>query len=338
MTKIVLWRPMYASFGADRLRESGAEVVVVDSSAEADVIAAVADADALWVRYPENVTRAVLEAAPRLSVVSTSGFGTDRVDVEAATELGILVVNHVGFGRIPVSEHTIMLILALLKHLPWAISATRDGTAWDARSDLETAELYRKTVGVVGLGYVGSEIARKLSLGFGATVLAYDPYVDPRIGPLVGAEMVTTLDELLSRSTILALAPALDATTRNMIGTAELARMPRGSLVVNCSRGGIVDTDALVDALDSGHIAAAAVDVVQPEPLPAGHRLLTHPQAIVTPHTAGLTAETVVRMTESAVSQLTSALAGRMPACPVNPQAWSAACARRKAALAENAS
>ncbi len=272
---------------------------------------------------PGKLTRRVLEAAPRLKVVSTSGFGTDNVDLDAATELGVLVVNHVGFGRIPVSEHTVILILALLKQLPWAMTATREGTGWSARSDLDGVfELHGKTVGVIGMGYVGSEIARKLALGFGATVLGYDPYADPRLGNLAGAEMVSTVDELLSRSTILALAPALDDTSREMIGAVELARMPRGSFVVNCSRGGVVDTDALADALESGQIAGAAVDVVEPEPLPPGHRLLTHPRAVVTPHIAGLTAETIVRMTDSAVAQLTDALAGRLPACPVNGQVW----------------
>lgn len=333
VTKIVLWRPMYDSSGAERLRGLGAEVVVVDSSEESEVTAAVADADALWVRYPEKVSRRILAAAPRLTVVSTSGFGTDNVDIEAATEYGILVVNQLGFGRIPVSEHIVMLILATLKQLNWADPATRDGSAWRQRSDLSLHELHGRTVGVVGLGYVGAETARKLTTGFGADVLAYDPYADPRIAHLVGAELVPDLDELLSRSTILALAPALTATSRELIGADQLARLPRGSFVVNCSRGGVLDTEALVAALESGHVAAAGLDVVEPEPLPAGHPLLSHPRVILTPHTAGLTAETIVRMTDSAVTQLGTALRGDLPAAPVNRAAWDGDRSRRRTVL-----
>lgn len=333
MPKIVLWRPMYDSTGAKALDEAGLKVVVVDSSSEEDVIAEIGDADALWVRTPERVTRRLLEAATNLTVISTSGFGTDNVDLDAATELGILVVNHPGFGRIPVSEHTVMLILATLKQLVWSNLSTHDGSAWDQRSDLRLYELEGKTVGLIGLGFIGSEIARKLVTGFRADVIAYDPHADPRIAHLVGAKVVDSLDELLSRSTILALAPELNDETRHIIGRDELNRLPYGAFIVNCSRGAVVDSDALADAVDSGHITAAGLDVVYPEPLPEGHRLLNNPRVVLTPHTGGLSVETSQRVTASAVAQLTSALRGNVPAFPVNPQAWESTHSRKNVVL-----
>lgn len=324
---------MYDSTGAKALEAAGLDVVTVDSPSEDDVIAEIGDADALWVRTPERVTRRLLNAGPKLAVVSTSGFGTDNIDLDAATELGILIVNHPGFGRVPVSEHTIMMILATLKQLVWSNQATHDGTAWSERSDLQLYELEGKTVGLVGLGFIGSEIARKLISGFRAHVVAYDPHADPRIAHLVGAEVVDSLQELLERSTILALAPELNHETRHMISHEQLAQLPKGAFVINCSRGAVIDSDALADALESGHIAAAGLDVVFPEPLPEGHRLLNNRRVVLTPHTGGLSVETSQRTTASAVAQLTTALKGIVPTYPVNPAAWESRQSRMRVVL-----
>lgn len=327
---VVLWRTMYDSSGADRLRSVGCRVSVVDSPKEDDVIAALHDAKALWVRYPQKVTARVLDAGPSLEVVSSSGFGTDNIDIPAATERGILVVNQCGFGRIPVAEHTVMMMLALARRLLWSDQATRDGSAWDRRSDYPTFELEGANVGLIGIGFIGSEVARKLRAAFNCNVFAYDPYVDPRIPFLCGATMVSSLDELLPKARILGLCPELTPESRKIIGAKELAKLPQGAVVVNTSRGGTLDLDALAQALDSGHVAGAGLDVYDPEPLPTGHRLLSHPNVILTPHTAGLTVETNVRTTGSAVDQIVIALRGDMPPYPKNRAAWESAKSRRK--------
>lgn len=307
-------------------------MTVVDSPYEDEVIKVLGDARALWVRYPQKVTARLLDAGLALEILSSSGFGTDNIDIEAATERGILVVHQPGFGRIPVSEHTLMMVLALARRLLWSDAATRDGTAWDVRNDYPTFELEGQTVGLVGLGFIGSELARKLRAAFNCRVLAYDPYVDPRIPLLTGTTMTASLESLLRESRILCLCAELTAETANIIGAKELALLPRGALVVNTSRGGLLDLAALGTALESGHIAGAALDVYAPEPLPADSPLLRNRNVLLTPHTAGLTAETNVRTTRSAIEQLLAGLAGTMPAYPKNRAAWDAANSRRRKA------
>lgn len=321
---------MYDTSGADQLRKAGCRVTIVEASDEDKLPSLLADARGLWVRYPQKVTAQILDAAPQLQVVSTSGFGSDNIDIEAATQRGILVVNQRGFGRIPVSEHTILFMLALARRFMWAEGATRDGSGWETRTDYPIFELDGKTVGIVGLGYIGSELARKLSIGFGCNVIGYDPYVDPRIPNLLHIKRASSLDELLPQVRFLCLCLELTADTKNIIGPSELAKLPKDAYVVNASRGGVLDLEALTSALEAGQIAGAAVDVFQPEPLAPTHRLFKLPNVIVTPHTAGLTVETNTRSTRSAVEQLLAGMDGTMPAFPKNPQAWDSAQSRRR--------
>lgn len=321
--RVVLWRPMFDTIGHKLLEDGGAEIQVVDTPDPAAVKAALPGARALFVRTPEKVTADVLDGGPELIVISTSGFGADNVDLKAATERGVLVVNHRGFGRIPVSEHAILLILACAKRLIWADAGARNGSAWgEARNDQPFFELGGKTVGVLGLGHIGSELARKLTLGFRCRVVAYDPYADPRLANAVGAETAASLDDMLAQAQVLCLVPELTDETRNMIGARELAKLPKGAVVVNVGRGQVLQLDALVRALDSGHLLAAGIDVYYPEPPPKDHPLLKHPKAVLTPHIAGLTAETARRSAHSIAEQILAALRGEMPRWPVNPDAW----------------
>ena len=327
--KAVLWRPMYDPGGHDLLRENGIEPVVIDSPDGDEVKAALGNANALWVRTPERVTAEIMDAAPGLVVISTSGFGTDNIDIPAATERGILVVNHLGFGRTPVAEHSVMLLLACLKQLIWGDAAARDGSAWSQRQGLEVFELEGRTAGIVGLGYIGSELAKKLRLAFNCRVLAYDPYVDARLARVTGAEMCADLKAMLAECDALAMAAELTDETRNMIGEAELAALPKGAIVVNAARGQLVDLDALDAALNNGHIRAAGLDVVYPEPLPPDHPLLKNAKVIFTPHTAGVTKEASKALALSAAAQITTALAGEMPPFPVNREVWDSPKSRR---------
>lgn len=327
--KVVLWRPMYNKIGHDLLDTGGADVVVVDSSEADELKQVLHGAKALWVRTPERVTADILDAGKDLVVVSTSGFGTDNIDIPAATERGILVVNHRGIGRVPVSEHSVMLILAVAKRLVWGDRATRDTSAWSERSNFSFVELDGKTVGIVGLGFIGSELARKLKYGFRCRVLGYDPYADPRLTRLVDAEMCVDLKEMLAQCQVLVLVPELTDETRMMIGEAELAALPKGAIVVNTGRGNVLDLDALSDALDSGHLFGAGLDVVFPEPLAAGHPLLNNPNVTFSPHVAGGTVESSIVSSESAADQILTAVSGDLPKFPVNPAAWEAANSRR---------
>jgi phosphoglycerate dehydrogenase-like enzyme len=261
--------------------------------------------------------------------VSTSGFGSDNVDISAATERGILVVNHQGFGRVSVSEHTVMMMLACAKQLVWADKGVRDGSAWASRSGLKISELEGKTVGIVGLGYVGSEIARKLKYGFNCRVLVYDPYVNPRIARLVDALLVTDLDAMLAESQYLILVPELTPETRGLIGAKELAALPKDAIVINTGRGQVVDFDALNEALQSGHLFAAGIDAYSPEPLPAEHPLLLNPKVTLSPHIAGTTVEASLQLARSAADQILAALSGSMPQFPLNKAAWDGPQSRR---------
>ena len=340
--KAVLWRPMYDPGGHDLLRAAGIEPVVVDSPDADQVKAALGNANALWVRTPERVTAEIMDAAPGLTVISTSGFGTDNIDIPAATTRGILVVNHLGFGRTPVAEHTVMLLLACLKQLTWGDRAARDGSAWSQRQGLQVYELEGRTVGIVGLGYIGSELAKKLRLAFNCRVLAFDPYVNARLALVTGAEMCADLHAMLGQCDALAMAAELTDETRNMISTAELAALPEGAVVVNAARGKLIDLTALDAALTSGHIRAAGLDVVFPEPLagagldvteteplPADHALLKNPKVIFTPHTAGVTQEASKALAISAAEQITTALKGDLPPFPLNPEVWDSPQSRR---------
>ena len=327
--RVVLWRAMYHTDGHRMLADGGADVIVIDSSNADEVKQALHGARALWVRTPERLTADILDAGKDLAVVSTSGFGTDNVDIPAATERGILVVNHQGFGRVPVSEHTVMMMLATAKRLVWGDQGVRDGSAWAMRSGLKIIELEGKTVGIVGIGYIGSELARKLRYGFHCRVLGYDPYVNPRLARLAGVEMMSDLHAMLRESQILALVPELTPETRHMIGATELAALPKDAIVINTGRGQVLDFLALHEALESGHLFAAGIDAFYPEPLPNDHPLLRNPKVTLSPHIAGGTTEATLQLARSAADQILTALRGEWPAFPVNKAAWEGSRSRR---------
>lgn len=327
--KIVLWRPMYDRRGHQLLEEAGASVTVVDTSDPEALKAEISDAQALWVRTPERVTKEIMDKGHSLVVISTSGFGTDNIDLAAATERGILVVNHLGFGRTPVAEHSLMMLLAMMKHLIWGDRAARDGSGWNERSSLKIMELEGRTVGLVGLGYIGTELARKLKLGFRCRVIAYDPHVDPRMAAAADVELIPNLTDMLGQVQALCVCAELNNETRNMISDDALNALPKGAFIVNGARGQIIDLDALKRALDSGHVAAAGIDVVYPEPLPGDHPLLEHPKVLFSPHIAGLTVEASERLAHSAADQIMTVLNGKKPRFPVNPAAWEGSASRR---------
>jgi D-3-phosphoglycerate dehydrogenase len=276
---------------ADRISERGIELLHergwnVVQPAKGEVQTTLADAHALIVRSATRVTDELLESAPNLRVVGRAGVGVDNIDVEAATRRGVLVMNTPGGNAVSVAEHTLALLLALARSVPQLSAAIRAGR-WE-KSSVAGVEVRGKMLGLVGLGRVGGEVARR-ARALEMQVIAHDPYISPKVARDAGAELVS-LDELLRRSDFISLHVALSPATQNMINAATIAQMKRDARIINTARGELVDEAALADALRSGRIAGAALDVFAAEP-PKDSPLTALPNVIATPHVAGSTAE-----------------------------------------------
>jgi len=274
----------------------------------------VAECDGLVVRSHTCVDRELLERAPRLRVVGRAGVGVDNIDVAHATERGVMVVNAPESNIVSAAEHTLALMLALARDIP-AVNAALKGGEWPRRGR-HGVELFGKTLGIVGLGRVGSMVAVRAA-AFGMKVVAYDPYIAPERFEAFGAERAVTLDDLVRASDYLSVHTPKTDETYGMIGARELALARPGARVINCARGGIVDEGALVEALRSGRVAAAGVDVFDREPV-RSHALFSFPQVVVTPHLGGSTEEAQARVGTTVAEQVVEALAGRLPKYAVN--------------------
>ncbi len=246
-----------------------------------------ADCEALIVRSAVKVNRELIRNAPKLRVVGRAGVGVDNVDLPAATNAGILVMNTPGGNAVSVAEHTIGLMLAMARAIPAASDSTKAGK-WEKRRFLGN-ELRGKTLGVAGLGSIGREVVLR-ARGFGMRILGADPYVSSQQATDLG---VTLVDQatLLAESDYITLHVALTPETNKLVNRDTIAKMKDGVRIVNCARGELIDGEALLAGLESGKIANAALDVFDPEPLPAEHPLLKHPNLIATPHIGGSTEE-----------------------------------------------
>lgn len=313
---------------ADVLLRRHAAVVALERPSPAEIAAALAGAEGAIVRYPHLINDAVLDGATRLVIVASSGRGTDSIDVAACTAHGVAVANNPGFGTVPVSEHAIAMMLALSRNLIGSGKALRSGGAWDKRTHLDVRDINGRTIGIVGLGLIGSEMARKCIAAFGMKVLAYDPHVPNAKAAALGATMVGTLEELLERSDVVSMHAELNDGSRGMIGEPQLRRMQRHAYLINTSRGKVVRQEALHKALAEGWIAGAALDVFEDEPLAEPSPLWQLDNLILTPHVAGLSGDALHDLAESAVTQVLQALAGERPKNLVNPSAWDSAKAR----------
>jgi phosphoglycerate dehydrogenase-like enzyme len=256
----------------------------------------------------------MMDRAPQLRVLARTGIGVDNVDLAAATERGILVTNTPDGPTISTAEHAFMLVLAVAKRVATCQRRLRAAEG-DYHRRHEAVELAGGTLGLLGLGRIGSRMA-VYGRAFGMEVIASDPYVRAADVALVD------LPELLGRSDVLSLHAPLTDETRHCIDAAALAVMRPGALLVNCARGGLVDHDALIAALESGHLGGAGLDCTEPEPLPPDHPLLHRDEVIVTPHVASATDAGRLRMLEMAIEQVTMALDGQRPTHLCNPEAW----------------
>ena len=266
--------------------------------------------DALIVRSQTRVDGELLSAAaPRLSVVGVASVGIDRIEVEAATRAGVMIVNAPTGNTIAAAEHTMALMLALLRRVPEADASIRQGR-WD-RATYTGRELRGKTLGIIGLGKIGKAVARRAT-GFEMRVIASDPYLTEEQASEAGAKLVG-LAELLHRSDVITVHTPLTAHTRGLLGRAQLEATKPGAFVLNVARGGIVDEHALADALGSGQIAGAAVDVYSTEPMAPDNPLRAAPNLVLTPHLGASTSEAQDRVGLEMAEQVLMALAGVTP-------------------------
>jgi D-3-phosphoglycerate dehydrogenase len=304
----------FADADRDRLAGAGVELVEVPGHDPARVPDR---ADAVFA-YSLRVDETLLDRLPRCRVVARCGAGYDNVDVAAARRRGIAITYVPEYGSVDVAEHTIALLLGCARRLAAADAAVRAGR-WPGYPELgPMRRLGGRTLGLVGFGRIAREVAR-MALGLGLRVAASDPYV---AAAEVRAAGVTPLgfDELLATADVVSVHLPLTAATRGLIGAAELARMKAGAVLLNTARGALVDTAALVEAVRSGRLSGAGLDVTDPEPLPAGHPLLALPQVVLTPHSAALAEEALADLRRTAVADVLLVLAGRPPRFPVPTQ------------------
>ncbi|GAB7142622.1 phosphoglycerate dehydrogenase [Mycobacterium riyadhense] len=305
---------------ADKLAQStvaalGDQVEVrwVDGPDREKLLAAVPEADALLVRSATTVDAEVLAAAPKLKIVARAGVGLDNVDVDAATARGVLVVNAPTSNIHSAAEHAIALLLAASRQIAAADASLRE-RAWK-RSSFSGTEIFGKTVGVVGLGRIGQLVAQRIA-AFGAHIVAYDPYVSPARAAQLGIELMS-LDELLTQADFISVHLPKTPETAGLIDKEALAKTKPGVIIVNAARGGLVDEAALADAIISGHVRAAGLDVFATEPC-TDSPLFELPQVVVTPHLGASTAEAQDRAGTDVAESVRLALAGEFVPDAVN--------------------
>ena len=298
-----------------RALEGVGTVRTVPVTAQGEVLPAIRDADAaVYHLFPNLLTREVLEACGRLKVIGRIGIGMDQVDLAAAAEHGVTVVNAAGAQAVAVADHAMALMLCLARNVMTShahIVAGERNPPWEYMG----CELDGKTLGIIGFGAIGRRLARRAH-AFGMAVQAFDPYVPTEVVRQAGATP-RRLDELLAGSDFISIHVPLTDETRHLIGAAELAAMRPTAYLINTARGPIVDETALVAALGGGAIAGAGLDVFEEEPLAAGSPLLDLDTVVLTPHIAGWAIEAQTRTQESVVTDVARVLRGEPPVSPV---------------------
>jgi D-3-phosphoglycerate dehydrogenase / 2-oxoglutarate reductase len=293
------------------------------SGSEAEMIEALRGVQVMVANHAP-LTERILANAPDLKLAVIARGGPTNANVPAATRRGVVVCNAPGRNASATAEHAMALILAVLRRVPEAHATLAAGT-WRGdyyEFDRAPLELDEATVGLIGCGAIGVRVARMLG-AFGASVLVYDPYVKPEM--LAGLATPVALDELLRRSRVVSLHARATPQTRGILGRREIGLMPHGSVVVNCARGSLLDYDAVCDALDSGHLWGAGLDVFPEEPIPPGSRLLRTRNIVMTPHMAGCSQQTAQRAAKMAAAEIGRYFRGEPMAHCLNPEALKAA-------------
>jgi D-3-phosphoglycerate dehydrogenase len=272
------------------LLESGGQLLVDVKTGlkENELLAVVAEYSAIVVRSQTKITAKVVEAAKLLKAVGRAGVGVDNVDVDAATRRGVIVMNTPGGNTVSTAEHAFSLLVSIARNIPQAHVSMMAGK-WDRKS-FEGVELHGKTIGIFGMGRIGTEIARRV-IAFGMRAIAYDPYLSPSRARSLQVELFEDLDQVLAQSDFVTMHMPLTAETKHLINADRIAKMKRGARIVNCARGGLIDEEALFEALRSGQLAGAALDVYESEPPPADFPLRKLSNVVFTPHLGASTAE-----------------------------------------------
>ena len=299
--KILVAEPLAAA-GIELLKaQPGWDIVISNPKEYAQHLG---DADALFVRSAVKVNADVLAKAPKLRVIGRAGVGVDNVDLPAATAAGVLVMNTPGGNAVAVAEHTLGFMLCMARSIPQASASTKSGK-WEKKKFMG-AELRGKTLGILGLGYIGQEVAKR-ARGFEMKIIASDPYANPKVAADLGVSLVS-LDDLYAQSDYITLHVAITKETNKMLNDAAFAKMKTGVRIVNCARGELVDGEALTRAIQCGKVAGASIDVFETEPPPAGDPLLALETVLATPHIGGSTGEAQeivgVRIVEQVVEYL----------------------------------
>jgi D-3-phosphoglycerate dehydrogenase len=269
------------------LSQAGFDVVKETKLSPDELALRLSDADGVIVRSATTITADLMDKAPKLRVIGRAGVGVDNIDVKAATEKGIVVMNAPDGNTITTAEHTIALLVSMARNIPQAHARLQAGV-WDKKSFVGV-ELNGKTLGVIGLGRIGRHVSQ-IARGFGMNILAYDPFISSEQAKDLGIEL-GSLDEVLRGGDFLTIHTPVTDETRGIIGREAFAKVKTGVRLVNCARGGLVDEDALLAALEDGTVAAAALDVFASEPLPSDSPLLGSPKIITTPHLGASTTE-----------------------------------------------
>jgi D-3-phosphoglycerate dehydrogenase len=305
MTHRVLVTDKVAVSGLHPLVEVGTvEITSIDDSGSPEFAAALPLADALIVRSATKVTRDLIERATQLRAIGRAGVGVDNVDIVAATERGIAVYNAPGANTIAAAELTMALLISVARRIPAAEASLRAGN-WD-RAAFKGVELRGKTMGLIGAGRIGGEVALRCQ-AFGMPVIVYDPYLTDERADELGVELLG-LDDVLDLCDFISIHVPLTEETRGICGRDAFKRMKPTAFVVNASRGGVLDEEALAEALVNGEIAGAALDVYQDEPLPADSPLRDAPNLVLTPHLGASTAEAQVGVATEVAAKIETLL------------------------------
>jgi len=289
--KVLICDPI-ADDGINMLKENGFEVEIKTGMDKEELKNVIKDYDAIVVRSATKVTADVIESAANLKLIVRGGVGIDNIDVEAAKSKGITVQNTPTASTVSVAEHTFALLLALARNVSLADRSMKEGR-WEKKK-FKGTELYNKTLGLIGVGRIGLAVAKR-AIGFEMKVIGYDPYLDPNIMRDNGVEPVTDIDRLVQEADIISLHIPLTNETKHIINSERIQKMKDGAILINCARGGVVDEDALYQALKSGKLAGAALDVFEQEP-PENSPLLGLDNIILTPHIGASTKEAQKRV------------------------------------------
>lgn len=292
------------------------KVDVLPTMSEEELSKAIADYDALMIRSETKVTKKILEAGKNLKIVGRAGVGVDNVDVETATQKGVIVVNSPDGNTNAAAEHTLALMLSMARNIPSAVASTKAGL-WE-RSKFTGTEVFGKTLGVIGLGKIGSHVA-KVALAMGMKVIVCDPYTTKEAVEALGCEYVPHLDDFWGRCDFISVHTPKTRETTHLINKNSINRMKKGVKIINCARGGIIDENALKEALESGQVSAAAIDVYEAEPdIKSSPLLDAEGNIVLTPHLGASTSEAQLNVAIDVAQQIKEVLSGGSASSAVN--------------------